>query len=90
MNENEDDSLGRRTLVATLAMLGGAVGVVGLLSVVTLLVIGRAVGPLDATPDGAGATSERQGTVPATAGPKASTPSRALAQPAMGTDGTEI
>ena len=44
VNAFENDSLGRRTLVTVLAMVGGAVGVVGVLSLMTVLVLGRAVG----------------------------------------------
>jgi hypothetical protein len=44
----ETGSLAKRTLIAVGAMVGACVVVVGSLSLVALLVVGHAVGPVDA------------------------------------------
>jgi hypothetical protein len=48
MQTLETGSLAKRTLIAVGAMVGACVVVVGTLSLIALLVVGRAVGPVDA------------------------------------------
>jgi hypothetical protein len=48
MKALETGSLAKRTLIAVGAMVGACVVVVGTLSVIAVMVVGRAVGPVDA------------------------------------------
>jgi hypothetical protein len=94
VNAFANDSLGRRTLVTVLAMVGGAVGVVGVLSLMTVLVLGRAVG--GSSSDAPAASEEASDTAPAggaltkkPAAPRTAPAARPLARPAP-TQGTQI
>ncbi len=92
MNPFEDDSLGRRTLLTVAAMVGGAVGVLTMLSVVTVFVVGHAVGATSSSSSSSstGAESPVVESTPGAATPPRAPTMRALSRPTTGTHGTEI